>query len=53
VRASRVPVPLSTRSEIERTYESRVDELGCVNPEFNELPVGQPTFRVFAQLKGG
>jgi hypothetical protein len=27
-----------------------VDELGCVNPEFSELPVGTPTFRVFARL---
>ena len=25
-------------------------ELGCVNPEFAELPVGEPSFRVFAQL---
>ena len=24
------------------------DELGCVNPEFHELPVGEPSFRVFA-----
>src|SRR5438046_1719702 len=23
----------------------------CINPEFGELPVGQPTFRVFAQVK--
>jgi hypothetical protein len=41
------------RAEVERTYESRLDELGCVNPEFSELPVGEPTFRVFAQLKAG
>ena len=39
--------------EVERTYESRFDELGCVNPEFSELPVGRPTFRVFAQLTAG
>jgi hypothetical protein len=52
IRARREPLPMC-HAEIERTYESRVDELGCVNPEFNELPVGQPTFRVFAQLKGG
>ena len=24
------------------------EELGCINPEFDELPVGEPTFRVFA-----
>src|SRR5579885_1670811 len=23
----------------------------CINPEFGELPVGEPTFRVFAQIK--
>jgi hypothetical protein len=40
------------QAEIERTYESRLDdELGCINPEFEELPVGQPTFRVFAELE--
>ena len=39
-------------NQIEGTYDARLDpETGCVNPEFAELPVGQPTFRVFAQLK--
>ena len=38
------------RIEVETCYEGRGDDLGCVNPEFNEIPVGQPTFRVFAQL---
>ena len=52
IRAKREPLPMC-HAEIERTYESRVDELGCVNPEFNELALGQPTFRVFAQLKAG
>jgi hypothetical protein len=41
------------KATVERTYEARHDELGCVNPEFDELPVGEPTFRVFAQLKNG
>jgi hypothetical protein len=42
------------KAEIESTYEGRADEeLGCVNPEFSELPVGEPTFRVFARLNGG
>jgi hypothetical protein len=40
------------KAEIESTYQGRNDqELGCVNPEFYELPVGRPTFRVIAQLK--
>ena len=32
-------------------YEGREDELGCVNPEFDELPLGEPSFRVFAQVQ--
>jgi hypothetical protein len=52
IRARKQPLPMC-HAEIERTYEGRGDELGCVNPEFDELPVGQPTFRVFAQLKAG
>ncbi len=52
IRAVRRPLPMC-RAEIERTYESRGDEGSCVNPEFGELPVGQPTFRVFAQIKSG
>ena len=38
------------RSEIEPCYEHRAGELGCVNPEFKELPAGSPTFRVIARL---
>ena len=49
VRAVRSPLPMC-RAEVEGTYEGRTGDLGCVNPEFFELPVGQPTFRVFAQL---
>jgi hypothetical protein len=52
IRATRRPLPMC-RAEVEQTYESRADELGCINPEFSELPVGEPTFRVFAQIKGG
>jgi hypothetical protein len=48
--ARRHPLPMC-KAEIERTYESRTEELGCINPEFSELPVGEPTFRVFAQIK--
>ena len=49
VRAMRRPLPMC-RVEVESCYESRTGELGCVNPEFSELPLGEPTFRVFAQL---
>jgi hypothetical protein len=49
IRAARKPLPMC-RVEVEECYEHRADELGCVNPEFSELPVGSPTFRVFAQL---
>jgi hypothetical protein len=49
IRASRKPLPMC-RTEVERCYEARAGDLGCVNPEFSELPVGRPTFRVFAQL---
>jgi hypothetical protein len=50
VRAIRVPLPMC-RSEIEPCYERRSGELGCVNPEFRELPEGSPTFRVIARLR--
>jgi hypothetical protein len=49
IKASRMPLPMC-RTEVERCYEARGGELGCVNPEFSELPVGSPAFRVFAQL---
>lgn len=49
VKAKREPLPMC-RVEVEGCYENRADELGCVNPEFHELPVGEPTFRVFAQI---
>ena len=50
VRATAPSQPMC-RTEVEGCYESRTDERGCVNPEFHELPVGEPTFRVFAQLR--
>lgn len=52
IRAVRQPLPMC-RTEVENTYASRTGETGCVNPEFGELPVGEPTFRVFAQIKTG
>ena len=50
VRARREPLPMC-RVEVEETYPHRGGDLGCVNPEFSELPVGEPTFRVFAQVR--
>jgi hypothetical protein len=49
VRATSPALPMC-RVEVEGCYESRGDELVCLNPEFHELPVGQPSFRVFARL---
>lgn len=49
VKATRQPLPMC-RAEVAGCYESRADELGCVNPEFFELPQGSPSFRVFAQV---
>jgi hypothetical protein len=50
IKAMRPPLPLC-RVEVEECYEGRSEELGCINPEFHELPVGEPSFRVFAQLR--
>ena len=49
VAAKRKALPMC-KVEVESCYESRTDELGCRNPEFFELPVGEPTFRVFAKI---
>ncbi len=49
IRANRKPLPMC-RTEVESCYAARTGELGCVNPEFHELPAGSPTFRVFAQI---
>ena len=50
VKANRRPLPMC-KAEVESCYAGRADELGCVNPEFSELPDGEPTFRIFAQLR--
>jgi hypothetical protein len=50
VRVTAPPLPFC-QVEVEACYESRTEELGCVNPEFHELPVGEPSFRVFAQIR--
>jgi hypothetical protein len=49
VRATRRPLPMCS-SEVDACFAHRAGELGCVNPEFNELPAGSPTFRVIAHL---
>jgi hypothetical protein len=49
VRAIRQPLPMC-ETEVESTYASRTSDLGCVNPEFFELPDGQPNFRIFARV---
>ena len=51
VKATREPLPMCS-AEVEPCYANRADVLGCVNPEFFEIPEGQPSFRVFAQVRG-
>jgi hypothetical protein len=50
VKAHRDPLPMC-HAEVELCYEHRADDLGCVNPEFFEMPQGEPSFRVFAHVK--
>ncbi|MGZ4352234.1 MAG: hypothetical protein ACXVZ4_01695 [Gaiellaceae bacterium] len=52
IKAKRRPLPMC-KAEVEQTYDRRTDEIGCVNPEFSELPVGRPAFRVIAQIRQG
>src|SRR4051794_34778530 len=51
IRAKRRPLPMC-ETQVDECYGHRAGDLGCVNPEFRELPVGRPTFRVFAQVAG-
>jgi hypothetical protein len=51
IRALKRPLPMC-RSAVDRCYTHRDDELGCRNPEFSELPAGEPTFKVFARVAG-
>jgi hypothetical protein len=50
VRATRTPLPMC-RAEVAGCYAGRLGDMGCVNPEFSELPLGEPPFRVFAQVR--
>ena len=49
IRATGAPLPMC-KVEVAACYESRGDELGCRNPEFHEVPLAQPSFRIFAQI---
>jgi hypothetical protein len=49
VKANRRPLPMC-EVEVSSCYESKGDGLGCVNPEFFELPDGKPSFRIFARV---
>ena len=49
VRALRRPLPMC-EAAVQSTFSQRETELGCINPEFGELPAGSPTFRVFARV---
>ena len=49
LRCAGEPLPIC-RTDVDRAYARRAGDLGCVNPEFFELPVGRPTFRVFAEV---
>jgi hypothetical protein len=52
VRTTGAPLPMC-RVEVEECYgQERSGALGCVNPEFHELPFDSPTFKVFARLGG-
>ncbi len=46
----RPPLPVCSAA-VERAYERRVPDVGCVNPEFGER-AGTESFRVFARLSG-
>jgi len=50
VRVFGTPLPMC-KVEVEECYGmQRSGELGCVNPEFRELPAESPTFRIVAQI---
>jgi hypothetical protein len=46
IKAARPPLPICPAG-VERAYEHRLEPLGCVNPEFHELPA-RTSFRVIA-----
>jgi hypothetical protein len=50
IKARRAPLPMCS-VEVSACYEHRGDELGCRNPEFFEVPLARPSFRVIAPLE--
>ena len=50
IRSKRQPLPMC-RVEVDPCYSAREDEIGCINPEFYEVPAERPSFRVFAQVR--
>jgi hypothetical protein len=46
IKAARPPLGICPAG-VERAYEHRDEPLGCINPEFHELPA-RPSFRVLA-----
>jgi hypothetical protein len=50
IKARRAPLPMC-RSEVSSCYDHRFDEVGCRNPEFFEVPLARPSFRVVAQIR--
>jgi hypothetical protein len=49
IRAVREPLAMCP-AEVERAYEHREEPLGCINPEFHELP-DRPSFRVIENAR--
>jgi hypothetical protein len=49
VRARRAPLPMC-HAGVSPCYEQRLDDVGCRNPEFFEVPEQRPSFRVIAQI---
>ena len=47
-KAKREPLPMC-KVEVDKCFEHRVGKLGCINPEFFEVPRGEPTFKVIAR----
>ena len=49
VKAVRAPLPIC-EADVSSCYENRAERLGCVNPEFFELPLDRPSFRIVARV---
>ena len=49
VKAVRAPLPIC-EADVSSCYENRAARLGCVNPEFFELPLDRPSFRIVARV---